>query len=298
MIHTLDLEFQVKQAIAAFVIETSEGPVLVETGPHSVLPRLESELGRLGYKMEDFKHVFLSHIHFDHAGAAWAFAQAGAKVYVHPRGYKHLLDPTRLYGSAKRIYGDMMESLWGLMEAIPEHLLESVDDEREITVGDTTFKAWHTPGHASHHIAWQVGDVIFSGDVAGCKIDGGPVVPPCPPPDINVEQWVDSINILRAQKPKRLYLTHFGPIDNVEEHLSELENILQDWANWMKPHYDAGRKAPEVVPEFQAYAHKQLIAAGLDEDGAARYEAANPSYMSVAGLLRYWHKKTEAAKEA
>lgn len=291
MIHTLDLEFQVPQAIAAFVIESSEGPILVETGPHSVLPRLVAELKKLGYELGDIKHVFLTHIHFDHAGAAWALAQAGAKVYVHPRGYKHLLDPSRLYGSAKRIYGDMMESLWGLMEAIPADLLEAVEDEREIQVGEHTFKALHTPGHASHHIAWQLGDIIFAGDVAGCKIDGGPVVPPCPPPDINIEQWVESINVLRAENPKQLYLTHFGPIDTVKSHLDELEAMLHNWADWIKPHYDAGKKPEEVVAEFQAYANQQLIAAGLDENGAARYEAANPSYMSVAGLMRYWHKK-------
>ncbi|MFK7925238.1 MAG: MBL fold metallo-hydrolase [Bacteroidia bacterium] len=291
MIHTLDLEFQVPQAIAAFVIETTEGPVLVETGPHSVLPRLSAELKNLGYELGDIKHVFLTHIHFDHAGAAWALAQAGAKIYVHPRGYKHLLDPSRLYGSAKRIYGDMMETLWGLMEPIPADQLEAVEDEREIQVGEHTFKALHTPGHASHHIAWQLGEIIFAGDVAGCKIDGGPVVPPCPPPDINIEQWVDSINILRAQQPKQLYLTHFGPIDTVTTHLDELEAMLHDWANWIKPHYEAGKKPEEVVSEFQAYANQQLMAAGLDEQGAARYEAANPSYMSVAGLMRYWHKK-------
>lgn len=291
MIHILDLEFQVKLAIAAFVIETSEGPVLVETGPHSVLPRLESGLADLGYKLSDVKHVLLTHIHFDHAGAAWALAREGAKVYVHPRGYQHLHDPSRLYGSAKRIYGDMMESLWGLMEGIPEEQLVAVSDEQLIEIGDLQFKAWHTPGHASHHIAWQLGDDIFSGDVAGCKINQGPVVPPCPPPDINIEDWVASINVLRAQNPKRLFLTHFGIVEAVEEHLSSLENILHDWANWMKPHYEAGRKAPEVVPEFQAYAAQQLSEAGLSETEVARYEAANPSYMSVAGLMRYWHKK-------
>ncbi|RMG17885.1 MAG: MBL fold metallo-hydrolase [Bacteroidetes bacterium] len=293
MLHILDLHFQVPNSIAAFVVETSEGPVLVECGPHSVFPHLKAGVQGLGYRMEDIRHLFLSHIHFDHAGAAWALAELGAQVYVHPVGYPHLLDPARLYNSAKRIYGDQMERLWGLMKPIPEAQLVAVADGQTITVGDHHFRAWHTPGHATHHIAWQMGETIFTGDVAGCSINGGPVVPPCPPPDINLEDWTHSIDKLLALQPRRLYLTHFGEVGQVQPHFEALKHIMWDWANWIRPHFDAGRRPEEVVPAFQAYTNQQLLDAGLDQEAIAKYEAANPAWMSVAGLMRYWKKRKE-----
>lgn len=296
MIHTLDLHFQVPNSIAVYVIETTEGPVLVETGPHSRFAHLEAELKKLGYRPADFKHVFVTHIHFDHAGAAWAFAEQGATIYVHPRGWKHMHDPERLYNSAKRIYGDMMEPLWGIMKAIPEELLIAVENEQEIKVGEKVFKSWHTPGHANHHIAWQMGDIIFTGDVGGCRIPNGPVVPPCPPPDINLEAWADSIRTLRAQNPSALYLTHYGKVDNPSKHLDELEFILNDWAQWIKAAWEKGQSQQEMMPGFIAHTDEQLRSAGVvDKSELKKYEAANPAYMSVAGLIRYWQKKSEGS---
>ena len=293
MVHILDLNFFTDSAIAAFVIETSDGPVLVETGPHSVFPELESGLQSLGYRPEDIAHVLLTHIHFDHAGAAWAMAEKGATIYVHPFGWKHMLNPEKLYHSAKRIYQDQMEILWGEMQPIPEEKLIAVEHQQEIIVGDTTFIAHHTPGHANHHIAWQTGDIIFTGDVAGCKISGGPVVPPCPPPDIDIEKWNDSLDLLESLNPTKLYLTHFGPIENIREHIAELRKNLNDWAEWIRIRWEQEQSALEITPDFQKYAARQLENAGLDEAGIKKYEAANPAWMSVAGLLRYWSKKNE-----
>ena len=292
MIHILDLQFLgLSQAIAAFLVETSEGPVLVETGPHSVSEHLEKEVARCGFKMTDIKHVFITHIHFDHAGGAWALAQQGATIYLHPFGKRHLGEPSKLYASAKRIYQDKMEMLWGKMEAIADENLQTVEDGESITIGDTTFIAHHTPGHAVHHIAWQVGENIFTGDVAGVKIAKGIVVPPCPPPDINIEDWIASINLLRQLDIKALYLTHFNKITNVNEHLDNLEKMLWDWANWMKPHFEEGTDQTEIVPKFMDYTKQQLLKHGLNEMEIEQYEAANPSWMSVAGLMRYWKKR-------
>ncbi|GAB4409114.1 MAG: MBL fold metallo-hydrolase [Bacteroidia bacterium] len=294
MIHILDLHFQADRTIAAFAVETQDGLVLIECGPHSVYPHLLAGLNRLGYQPADVRHVLLSHIHFDHAGAAWALAREGATIHVHPAGYKHLQNPGRLYASAQRIYGDQMDVLWGAMHGIDEEKLKSVPDEAEISCGEVTFKAWYTPGHASHHIAWQMGGVLFTGDVAGCRIDGGPVSPPCPPPDIDIELWQASLERIRRIDPEMLYLTHYGKIEAVAEHLAKLEQTLLDWAAWMHPHAVAGTDAAAITPDFQAYAGQQLRLAGLDDVAIARYEAANPAWMSVAGLLRYWAKKLGA----
>lgn len=291
MIHTIDLHFQTSHTIASYIIETSAGPVMVETGPHSVYDNLVKGLAQLGYQPSDVKHVLVTHIHFDHAGSAWALAREGATVYVHPRGWKHLLNPERLYNSAKMIYQDEMEVLWGKMEDIPEAQLISVEDKQEIVIGDQTFVAWHTPGHASHHIAWQLGDTVFTGDVGGARIKGGPNLPPCPPPDIDIEAWNHSIDRILALKPKRLFLTHFGEATDIDHHFTELRQVLHDWAAWIKPHAEAGTDPESIISDFVAFASKPLHDAGLDEKGMKEYFTANPPWMSVAGLMRYWKKK-------
>ena len=293
MITTIDLEFLGhKKTIASFLIESSDGPILVETGPHSTLDNLKKGIESAGYAMEEVRHVFISHIHLDHAGSAWCFAEHGANIYLHPFGQRHMANPERLLASAKMIYQDQMDRLWGTLKPIPEDQLRVVADNEKIKVGRTWLKALHTPGHAVHHIAWQYENSLFAGDVAGVKIGEGIVVPPCPPPDINLEVWKKSIRRILEKRYDALYLTHFGKIENVKEHLKELHGRLDNWANWIKPYFDQGVDQKEIVPQFEEYVKKQLIAGGVEGENLERYEGANPSWMSVAGLMRYWRKKT------
>lgn len=294
MIHPIDLHFLGHEhTIASYLLETNDGPVLIETGPHSTLPYLEKGLHGLGYSLDDVKKVFLTHIHLDHAGAAWVFAEKGATIYLHPFGSKNMEDPSRLMESARRIYQDKMDMLWGQMKPIDATKLYEAAHEEIFDLGNMSLKALYTPGHAKHHIAWQLDDVIFTGDVAGVKIDGGVVVPPCPPPDINLEHWMESIKLLRKANASKFYLTHFDAIENTAAHLDMLEAVLWDWANWMKVQWEKGATAEEITPKFMKYVAGNLIAAGFSEARIAQYEAANPSWMSVAGLLRYWTKKAE-----
>ncbi len=295
MAKVIDLKFQtIPNAIASFLMETTEGPVLIETGPHSTLNQLEKGLQALGYDLSMIKHVFITHIHFDHAGAAWWFAQKNdAIIYMHPFGEKHMSNPEKLYQSAKRIYQDAMDLLWGKLEAIPSKNIKIVTENETVKIGNKHFIAHYTPGHAVHHIAWQVDDILFAGDVAGCKIKNGIVVPPCPPPDINIEDWQQSIQLMRSLPLSKIYLTHFGFVEDIQAHLNSLENILLDWAAWMKPHFEQGNAPKDIIPLFQDYVKTQLLSAGVKEEEIGIYEAANPSWMSVAGLLRYWKKKTE-----
>ncbi len=156
-IHTIDLQFMgVARSIAAFAIEGPTGVAMVECGPHSTIAHLDTGLAQLGFKRTDVRHVFLSHIHFDHAGAAWAFAQHGAVIYVHPVGLPHLQAPQKLYQSAQQIYGDEMETLWGRMEPIDPQYLYAPQHNETIEAVGLRFKALYTPGHAVHHIAWEV----------------------------------------------------------------------------------------------------------------------------------------------
>ena len=292
MITTIDLEFLGhKETIAAFLIETTEGPVLIETGPHSTLSKLKAGIEKAGYAMEDVKHVFLSHIHLDHAGSAWCFAAHGANIYLHPFGERHMANPEKLLASAKMIYQDDMDRLWGTLKPIPKNQLRVVGDNEKIKIGKTSLKALHTPGHAVDHIAWEFGETLFTGDVAGVKIGAGIVVPPCPPPDINLDDWKRSIRRIQLRRYDELYLTHYGKITEVKNHLTELKGRLDNWANWIKPYFDQGVDQKVIVPQFQEYVKRQLVAGGVTGENLERYEGANPSWMSVAGLMRYWKKQ-------
>ncbi len=293
-IEIIDLHFMKEsEAIASFLIKSQDGLILIETGPETTFNTLIAAIDNAGYNWKDVKHILLTHIHFDHAGAAWKFAKNEAKIYVHPIGLPHLQNPERLWNSAKMIYKDQMETLWGKMEPIDESLLVPVKDGDKIQIGGVEFKTHYTPGHAVHHNSYQLGNSIFTGDVAGVHIHHGLVQPPCPPPDIDVGLWKVSIQKLRDLHPETLYLTHYGMVANPQEHLTKLEHELDDWANWMKPHYDNGTPAEEIIPDFMAFTKRKLLDAGVSRADMEKYEKANPSWMSVSGLLRYWKLKEQ-----
>jgi glyoxylase-like metal-dependent hydrolase (beta-lactamase superfamily II) len=190
-----------------------------------------------------------------------------------------------------------MTQLWGDLQPIPEGQLVTVEHDKKIKIGKTKFKALHTPGHAVHHIAWQLDNMLFTGDAAGIRITNNNVVmAPCPPPDINIEDWRQSIRLIKSKRFEALYLTHFGKVEEVKYHLVELEGRLKSWANWIKPYWENGMPAEEITPVFQDYITRQLRAGGVSDADLEKYESANPSWMSVAGLLRYWQKKQERDK--
>ncbi|MCZ6520731.1 MAG: MBL fold metallo-hydrolase [Bacteroidetes bacterium] len=293
-IEVIDLCFQGNtHTVACFLVHTSDGPLLIETGPHSTYSGSQKALKEKGIAVEDIKHVLITHIHLDHAGAAWAWAQNGATIYLHHSGKQHMIDPSKLYASAQRIYGDEMHRLWGDLKPISSQKLVTVGHLEELTFGDTTIKALHTPGHAIHHIAWQMEDTLFAGDSVGVKIDGGPVVPPCPPPDIDLGHWNESLDMIDKLDIQTLYLTHFGPVTEVSAHLQALKLQLDDWAGWVKERLSMGQQADEMIPDFKEYVANQLKSYGVDTAGIEKYESANPPWMSVYGLIRYWKKNVD-----
>ncbi len=291
MLRTLDLDFIRPRTIASFLVETSAGPVLVESGPESVYHNLKARLAQHGYQPADLAAVFVTHIHLDHSGAVWRLIGEGAPlVYVHPKGAPHLVDPSRLWESAGRIYKDKMSELWGQPGAIPADKVRAVADGERIRIGDSEFWAIETPGHAGHHHAWLYEDVLFSGDVGGVRIGAGPVVPPCPPPEINLEAWADSIAKMRALPLREVRPTHFGSYSDVAAHLDELEERLFRWADTFLSWLQEGLDDQELTRRFNDLETSELKAAGLNESGLAEYEIADPAWMSVPGLERYWRK--------
>lgn len=292
-IHPIDLNFLGQEhGIASFLVESSEGPILVETGPHSTLPTLQKGIEALGYQLTDIKHVLITHIHLDHAGAAWCFAEHGAQIYLHPLGYNHMSDPSKLLASAKMIYKEAMDMLWGTLKPIPADQLHVIENGHSVEIGDLTCVAWHTPGHAKHHIAWQIGPDLFTGDVAGVCINHGPVIPPCPPPDINIEDWTASIDLIESlSEVETYYLTHYGQVTDIEAHMQKLRASLESYSQFFKPLYEQGATVADALPSFREFVKEYLITHGMTPEDAQAYEAANPSDMSATGLLRYWKKK-------
>ena len=288
-IKTIDLKFlNETAAIAAFAVGDDEGYTLVECGPFSTHETLINGLAAENIKPDEVHSVLLTHIHFDHAGAAWWWAERGAKIYVHPRGLKHMIDPTRLYGSAARIYGEEnMAKLWGRMETIAPDMISAVEDREELRIGGQTWTAHHTPGHASHHIAWQLEDVVFTGDVGGVMIKGGPVVPPLPPPDIDLDEWRSSLERLAELEATTFYLTHYGPVPAGHGHLDRLGRRLEAYVGWVEAEAATGKSIPEMVPGFTDFVETDLRENGVSEEVIGAYRAANPPYMSVAGIVRW-----------
>ena len=182
------------------------------------------------------------------------------------------------------------------IDKVDLNFLKDKKKQSRIISGNIKIKSLHTPGHANHHISWKYKDMIFAGDVAGAKINDGPVLPACPPPDIDLELWDESLNILNDEAPTKLYLTHFGGSSNVTEHLEELKSCLWDWANWFKKKKNENKDIELLTKEFNAYVHESLVNRGLSKTLIEQYYAANPPYMSVTGLLRYLNKKAKNDK--
>jgi glyoxylase-like metal-dependent hydrolase (beta-lactamase superfamily II) len=292
MIHVLDTRQLGRPGIiAATAVESEDGLVLFDTGPESTFENIAAELQRIGFDIGDVRHVFLSHIHFDHAGAAWRFAEHGATIYVHPRGAAHLLDPTKLVESATRIFGDEMEKLWGRIAPVPERNLKVLQDMDVVRVGTLEVRAIATPGHASHHHVYHWQDNLFGGDIAGVRIGHGPPIPPFVPPELHVESWLQSIEKIRALRPAKLYLPHFGLIEgSISAHLDALEERVRRWSTWLRDQIRAGRDEQQLVPAFAAYEAEDLRTGGASEEEHRDYETADPSYMAVSAALRFWRK--------
>ena len=277
--------------IAATALETEDGLALFDTGPESTFEHLAQQLQKAGFAAEDVRHVLLSHIHFDHAGAAWRFAQLGARIYVHPRGAPHLIDPSRLIDSATRIYGDEMERLWGKFAPIAEQRVTVLQDGDIVRLGPLEVRAIATPGHASHHHIYHWEDNVFGGDVAGVRLGGGPPIPPFVPPELHIESWLESIEKIHALQARKLYLPHFGPVEgSISLHLDALAECVRRWAIWFRDRIRSGQSKEQLISAFAEYVAEELHAAGATEQEVHDYECADPSFMAVGGALRYWQK--------
>ena len=292
-ITTLDLGFKnLPKTIASYLITGPDGLLLVETGPASTLPNLRAQLAECGYRSNDIKHVLVTHIHLDHSGAAGWLAQEGAQIYVHHVGAPHLIDPSRLLHSAERIYGDQMDTLWGETVAAPADKVTAVYDGETIDVAGLQFTAINTPGHAWHHHTYRLGDVAFTGDAAGIHIPGTQLVDlPAPPPEFKLEVWDKTINRLLAENLTAIYPTHFGQVENPSKQLELLRTIMHKATEFVRLHMEEEQDRDSIVDAYVTWMQNRAREAGLSEYAIQQFDTANPLYMSVDGIMRYWQRR-------
>lgn len=284
--------------IASYLLADGEGGplTLIEAGPASTTETLLAGVRQAGFDPDRIEHVVVTHIHLDHAGAAGGLVRRlpNARVYVHPVGAPHLADPEKLLASATRIYGALMGPLWGEMLPVPEDRLVILADGASLDIGGRTIRAYDTPGHANHHLALHEPEsgAVFTGDVAGIRLDGvRHIRPPTPPPEFDPDKWQRSIATLRTLSPRRLYLTHFGGYDDVDWHLDELLARTWFWAGWVGGRLATG-ESPDATSDALRGVEDALLAATVgDESLLRRYEEAGNYRMSVDGIARWWKKR-------
>jgi glyoxylase-like metal-dependent hydrolase (beta-lactamase superfamily II) len=295
----LDVHHLGSKGIVLAGLAGTDDITLIDCGPESAFASCVAEMRRSGLEPDRVSRVLLTHIHLDHGGAAWRWAtEFGCTILVHPKGFSHLVDPSKLLASARRVFGDQLERMWGELRPVPAQLVRVIQDGEWVGEGETRFRAIETPGHAQHHHAYwhEASRSIYAGDVAGVSIHGGPLVPPCPPPDIDLPAWRRSLARLRELAPARILLTHGGVLAGTAP-LDALEKRLDAWSQWVLQRLRARTPEPVMVREFEKMVWSELRAAGLDDAGIAAYEQGDPAAMSAHGLARYWHKHQPEAIE-
>ncbi len=270
------------RTIGAYVIETDDGPALYDCGPATCLPALETGLADRGIELGEIRHLLLSHIHLDHAGAAGSLVRAypSLRVHVSEVGAPHLRDPSKLEASARRLYGDSFDPLWGELVPVPGENISVVGDH---VLG---LECFPSPGHAGHHVSMLHEDgTLYAGDSAGVRIAPASfVLAPTPPPDIDLVAWEQTLAETERRGPARLALTHFGVFDDVQDHLAGFRETLHTWAE----------RVGHGMDEATFVAAARADCAASDPDEVEAYDRSAPYWQCYQGLERYWRKRQQA----
>ncbi|RDI74469.1 Metallo-beta-lactamase [Gaiella occulta] len=272
-----------RRVIASYLVESEDGLALVDCGPSSCLQALKDGLAARGVGVGDLRHLLLTHIHLDHAGAAGPLVREhpGLQVHVSEVGAPHLVDPSRLEASARRLYGEAFDALWGELSPVPAENVHAVAGR----VLD--LDCFPSPGHARHHVSYLHPDgTLFTGDSVGVRISPARfVLAPTPPPEIDLEAWRRTLEETERRGPARLALTHFGVFDDVQGHLARFRETLHVWAE----------RVAHGMDEATFVAAARADCASSDPDEVDAYDRSAPYWQCFAGLQRYWCKRSEAA---
>jgi len=291
----IDVEYLGRSRYIGCALLEDDLPAIIDPGPAVSLDGLERGLEEAGLGLGDLAAILLTHIHLDHAGATGSIVQRnpGIRVHVHERGARHLADPSRLLTSARRLYGEEMDRLWGEFLPVPEENLEPLSGGEVLQVAGRDMEVAYTPGHASHHVGYfdPTTRIAFVGDTAGIRIAGvNFVLPVTPPPDIDLEAWDESQRQIEAWHPERLFVTHFGPGDHAQAHLAEHRERLSRWADSVRRGLDGNETEARAIERFVGEVEEEL-ARHLSPGQAELYRQGGAPEMSWHGLARYWRKR-------
>ena len=293
----VDLNFLGRpEIIATAILHGPAGVALVDPGPTTSLDHLTTALTRKGIRFDDVRQILVTHIHLDHAGATGSILAKfpHIEVVVHQRGAPHLADPSKLVASAGRLYQQDMDRLWGEVKPVDSSRLRPIDGGERLTVVGRYLETAYTPGHASHHVSYYDGAsrVAFVGDTAGiCRGFGAYVMPPTPPPDIDLEAWRHSSQKILGWEPDTLFLTHFGPKHGARQHMEAMFENIDAWSRIVQRLLaDASIDDDERQRRFVDEAFLE-ITRRTGETEAADYVRAGGLNYSWQGLARYWRKR-------
>ena len=294
----IDLQFRGSpRVIATAIMQGVDGVTLIDPGPTSCLPVLESGLRDRGLALRDVRTLLLTHIHLDHAGACGTIVERvpGARVHVHERGAPHMIDPAKLLASATRLYGAQMDTLWGAFQPVPAANVTVLKGGERLALAGTTINVAYTPGHAKHHVSYldEHSGLAYVGDTAGVRVSGDYLIAPTPPPDIDIEAWQESLDIIDAWQPVTLFLTHFGPISPARAHLARFRTTVATAAATARQMIEAGGSDEELAKRF-AERMREDVRKALPEHEARSAELAAPFDQLWQGLARYWQKKRDS----
>lgn len=284
------------EIIGAYLLAGNDELAIIDTGPGSTLEPLLASIREAGFEPEDVTHILATHVHLDHAGAAGSALHymPRARVYAHGNGAPHLVDTTKVVASASRIYGERMKLLWGEIEPVPRERLHVIEDGDILNVAGRRLGVYYAPGHAMHHVIFfdgQSGE-LWAGDVAGVRLPGIDYVrPPTPPPDLDLEGWSSSIDLIHRLQPEVVYMGHFGPICNIPEHLERLREKLYTWGDFVLSAMREGKDEAEIIRMLIAATEPELKQVAGEDHTLKRYEIATNYPMTVQGYMRYWRKQ-------
>jgi glyoxylase-like metal-dependent hydrolase (beta-lactamase superfamily II) len=276
-----------ERVTAGYLIE-GPNPVLVETGSQTSVPALLDSLGRAGVGAHDLAGIAVTHIHLDHAGGVGDVARAfpNATVYVHPKGARHLADPSKLVRSAALVYGDLLDSLYGRLDPTPAERLHVLEDGEVVDVGGgRTLTAVDSPGHAKHHVGLHDSQsgILFVGDAVGVRLpDAGVLRPSTPPPDFDLDQALTSMRRFAERQPTGLALAHYGLIGDTDALLAEAADTLRKWADVAERAWRDGRDIAEALEHAFATDFD-----GVDPATKEKLETLNGIHSNAAGFRRW-----------
>ena len=286
--------------ITAGYLIRGDRPALIETGTALSAPTVVAALAALGIGSHDLATVVVTHIHLDHAGGVGDIARAypQATVVVHERGARHLADPTRLVASARRVFGNDMDTLFGELLPTEAERLQVVSDEGEVDLGGgRQLTAFHSPGHASHHLGLidsQTGD-LYTGDAAGIYIpETADVRPSTPPPDFDLSLALHSLDRFRAMAPQRLLFSHYGPVADVDDVLARSSEELQSWVSAVRADRERGVDLDHAVALLRGRIAEAEPSLASEPELAHKFEVLSSSQANVEGIWRYLDREDNA----